>query len=167
MDLVCSGRSKPLLCAVELCGVVCYARVGSRRCRHAQAFGVVAPLEAHAPAVGASTVVARRQWTSTTVTRHRCQAWAAPERSACAAARLAQSRLGSERRAVRCCALPFGVQLLTGWPYARWGWLRPRDAQCGQSPEAHAPEEMTGCTAARCSGSLVASEPCEHQRRVQ
>ena len=164
MDLACSGRSKLLLCAVELCRVVCYSHEGSRRCRHAQALHVVAVLEAHALAVGASTVVMRRQWTSIAVTWHRCRRWAW---SACAEARFAQFLLGSARRDAHCCALPFGVQVSTDWPYARWCWFRPRVAQRGQSPVVHAPEEMTGCTAARCSDSLVASEPCEHQRRVQ
>ena len=163
MDLACSGRSKlcVFLCMAGLPRVVCDSNEGLRRCRHAQALRVVALLEAHALAVGTSTVV---KW-------HRFQAWATPEWdcSACAAARLAQSRLGSERRAVRCCALPFGVQLPTDCPYAPWGWSRPRDAPCAQPPVAHAPEARTGCTAVRCSAidSLVASGPCEYRGRLR
>ena len=140
MGRVCSVHSILLLAAVGLSRVACYSHEGSRRCRHAQSLGVVALLEAHGLAVGASAVPMQWQWTSIAVT------W-----SACAEARLCASR---------CCALPYG--LLSDWPYARWGWL-----QCGHSPVAHAPAEMTGCTAAQCSGSLVASELCEHQERAQ
>ena len=150
---------------------MCDSNEGLRRFRHAQALRVVALLEAHALAVGTSNVLIQRQWTSSVVKWHRFQAWATPEWdcSACAAARLAQSRLGSERRAVRCCALPFGVQLPTDCPYAPWGWSRPRDAPCAQLPVAHAPEARTGCTAVRCSASdsLVESEPCEYGGRLR
>ncbi len=115
----------------------------------------MALLEARALAAGASTVARRRQWTSRlrrrrgfAVTWHRCRRW---DWSACAEGRLAQSLLDYVRRAARCCARPFGAQLPTDWPCARWGWLWPRYAQRGRSPVVHAYEEMTGCTAAQCS----------------